>query len=153
MYSSPRFGWYGANPRNGPVNTLPDGRGRGGDAATELCLTLTFFSNGALAAEETFFFDTFFLLVGLADFTVFFEEDFFAAAFFAETFFAEGFLAGDFFDAGFDRFLDAALREDARALVFALFFLLAAPVAFFAAAFFAGIARASEGLNETVDYT
>lgn len=106
-----------------------------------------------MAAEETFFFDTFFLLVDLTDFTVFFEEDFFAAGFFADTFFADGFFAGDFLDAGFDRLADAALRDDARALAFALFFLLAAPVVFFAAAFFAGIARASEGLNETGDYT
>ena len=63
-------------------------------------------------------------------------------------------LAADFFDTGFERLTDAgALRDDARALRFELFFLLAALVAFFAAAFFAGIARASEGLNETGDYT
>jgi hypothetical protein len=111
-------------------------------------------SDGAFAAEETFFFDTFFLLVVLTDFTVFFEEDFFAEAFFAETFFADGFPAADFFEGGFDRLADAgALRDDTRALAFELFFLLAALVAFFAAAFFAGIARASEGLNETGDYT
>ena len=103
----------------------------------------------------------------LTDFTVFFEEDFFAAAFFAEAFFAEAFfaeaffaedrLAADFFEAlaAFDRFADAGeRREDVLTLVFfELFFLLAALVAFFAAAFFAGIARASEGLNEIGDYT
>ena len=113
-------------------------------------------SDGAFAAEETFFFDTFFLLVDFTDFTVFFEEDFFAADFFAETFFTDAFFTAAFFDAraGFDRLAETgAFRDDARALGFELFFLLAALVAFFAAAFFAGIARASEGLNETGDYT
>jgi hypothetical protein len=98
----------------------------------------------------------------LTDFTVFFEEDFFAAAFFAtaflaEAFFADAFLAGDFFGrfAALPRLADAdERREDDLTLVFfELLFLLAALVDFFAAAFFAGIARASEGLNETGDYT
>jgi hypothetical protein len=94
--------------------------------------------------------------VVLTDFTVFFEEDFFAAAFFAEAFFADGLLAADFFTVrAFDRLADAGeRREDDLTLVFfELFFLLAALVDLFAAAFFAGIARASEGLNETGDYT
>lgn len=122
-------------------------------------MTLVRFLDNAFGAEETCFFDTFFLLVALTDFTVFFEEDFFAADFFAAAFFDGAFFAARFLAdlTGFTRLTDAAeRREDARALDFlaldaraldflALFFLLTAFDDLFAAAFFAGISRASEG--------
>jgi hypothetical protein len=90
MYCSPRFGWYGVKPRTGPLNRLDELRRFGSGAGGRACMLAiegggNFFVGPAVGfattlfwpfGAESSFFDTFFWLVLLADFTVFFDDGF-----------------------------------------------------------------------------
>ena len=122
------MGWYGWNPRSGPLSKLPELRGLALAAVARMPTAFLAGVEDNLCPDDfgepfwagTFFLDTFFWLVCLADFTVFF---------------ADGFL-----DALRAVFLTERRGADLEARFFPTLLTLPLGLLFFVAAFFAAIA-------------